>query len=306
MTGSVRQWKRVAEVTIGKAGKGLLVTDLRIQFEVTKTVDSTPNAAIIKIFNLAPSNEAQIKNVYDEVVLRAGYVGAVQQVFRGNIKHVYRYREANDYITEIEAGDGEKDYKLATMNETLAAGTTSAQIVDRAVASFGGIGDTKKGVIQTGASGRVRGKVVSGNTRNVLDDVAKDSGANWSIQDGQLTIVKTAGVLPGEAIVITTDTGMLNAPEINERGIAVTCLLNPLLQVNGRIKLDNAGIKAKRQKALALGKKLEAQKAPVRLDPDGIYKVIKLTHKGDTRGNDWKSETECVGLVEPIPEARSA
>jgi hypothetical protein len=156
--------------------------------------------------------------------------------------------------------------------------------------------------------------VISGNTRDVLNDVARESGANWSIQDGQLVIVSTNDVLPGQAIVIRADTGMLGAPEINDKGIAVKCLLNPQLRVNGAIKLDNNSIKAKRQQAQALATKREKQETTpplgreneqlVRVDPDGIYKVLKLTHKGDNRGQDWVTEIECIGLDQPIPATR--
>lgn len=314
MSESVRQWKRKVQVVIGKGGTGLLVENLRVQFEVAKTIESAPNVAVIRIFNLHPDNEAKIKNEFDEVLLNAGYEGAMRLVFRGNIKHVYRYRDGNDYITEIEAGDGDKDFRKAVMNETLAAGTTTSQLVDRAVGTFKGVGGTTKGHVQVNERARIRGKVISGNTRDVLHDVARESGANWSIQDGQLVIVSTNDVLPGEAIVLRADTGMLGAPEINDKGIAVKCLMNPALRVNGAIKLDNNGIKAKRVKAQALATKREKQEtnAPlgreneqlVRLDPDGIYKVLKLTHKGDNRGQDWVSEIECIGLDQPIPAKR--
>lgn len=315
MSESVRQWKRRIQLVIGKAGNGLMIENLRIQFEVGKTVESAPNVAVIKIYNLNPDNEARIKTEFDEVLLNAGYDGAMRLVFRGNIKHVYRYREKNDYITEIEAGDGDKDFRKAVMNETLASGTTTGQLVDRAVGTFKGVGGTTKGTVQVTDKARLRGKVISGNTRDVLHDVARESGANWSIQDGQLVIVSANGVLPGEAILIRADTGMLGAPEINDKGIAVKCLMNPQLQANGAIKLDNNGIKAKRQQAQALATKREKEEtnAPLgrekeqlaRLDPDGIYKVLKLTHKGDNRGQDWVSEIECIGLDQPIPEKKS-
>lgn len=309
MSESVRQWKRKVQVVIGKAGTGLLVENLRVKFEVAKTIESAPNEAIVKIYNLHPDNEAKVKNEFDELIINAGYEDAMQLVFRGNIKHVYRYREGNDYITEIEAGDGDKDFRKAVMNETLAAGTTTTQLVDRAVDTFKGLGNTTKGHVQVNDRSRIRGKVISGNTRDILHDVARESGANWSIQDGQLVIVSANGVLPGSAIVIRADTGMLGAPEINDKGIAVKCLLNPQIKVNGAIKLDNNGIKAKRIKAQALATKREKeetkQKDPVRLDPDGVYKVLKLTHRGDTRGQDWLTEVECIGLDQPIPESRS-
>ncbi len=314
MSDSVRQWKRHAQVVIGKAGNGLLVENLRIQFEVAKTIEAAPNIAIIRIFNLHPDNEAKIKREFDEVLLNAGYEGAMRLVFRGNIKHVYRYRDKNDYVTEIEAGDGDRDFGAAVMNETLAAGTTTGQLVERAAGSFRGVGGTGMGHVQVNDRARLRGKVISGNTRDVLNDVARESGANWSIQDGQLVIVSANDVLPGQAIVIRADTGMLGAPEINDKGIAVKCLMNPLLRVNGAIRLDNNGIKAKRQQAQALASKREKREtntplgrenpALVRLDPDGIYKVLKLTHKGDNMGQDWITEIECIGLDQPIPARR--
>jgi len=302
MSESVRQWKRRAQVIIGKGGSGLLVENLRVAFEVTKTAQSTPNAAVIKIFNLNTGNEERIKNEFDEVLLNAGYEGALRLVFRGNIKHVYRYRQRADIITEIEAGDGDRDFHQAVMNETLAAGTTNAQLADRAVGSFPG--GTIKGAVQLKDRPRLRGKVISRATRDVLHDLARESGANWSIQDGQLVIVKTNDVLPGEAIVINAETGMLGTPEVNDKGIAVKCLMNPQLRVNGAIQIDNNGIKAKRQRAKPLGDKKPQQGEPVRLDPDGIYKILKLAHKGDTRGQDWVSEIECIGLDQPIPKNR--
>jgi hypothetical protein len=314
MSDSVRQWKRRAQVVIGKKGIGLMVENLRIAFEVTKTVEAAPNIAVIKIYNLHPDNEARIKNEYEDVLLNAGYEGAMQLVFRGNIRHVYRYRDGNDYITEIEAGDGDKDFRSAVMNETLAAGTTNTQLVNRAVGTFNGVGGTSKGHVQIEERARLRGKVISGNTRDVLNDVSRESGANWSIQDGQLTIVSTNDVLPGEAILIRADTGMLGAPEVNDKGVVVRCLMNPMIRVNGALQLDNNGIKAKRQQANALATQRERSEtnAPlgreneelVRLDPDGIYKVLKLTHRGDTRGKDWLSESECIGLDQPIPKSR--
>lgn len=309
MSDSVRQFKRRAQVVIGKAGRGLLVENLRITFEVTKTVDAAPNMGIVKIYNLAPGNEEKIKNEYDEILINCGYEGALRLVFRGNIKHVYRYREGNDYITEIEAADGDKDYRNAVMNETLAAGTTNTQLIERAASSFKG--GTSMGYVESGQKTRLRGRVISGNTRDVLSELARDDGSNWSIQDGALTIVKATSLLPNEAIVLNSETGLLGAPEINDKGITTKCLLNPQIRVNGAIKLDNNGIKAKRKKVGKTAKTGEevidddsAKGEPIRLDPDGIYKAIKVIHKGDTRGGDWQTEALSISLDSPIPKKK--
>jgi len=301
-----RQWKRVCSVLVGAQDEGIVIDRLRISFDITKTVDDIPNSAIIKIYNLNPANEAKIKEEFKDIIVRAGYEDQERLIFSGSIKYVYRYRQGNDYITEIEGGDGDEDYKTATINETLAAGTTDEQLIDKAVGSFK---KTTKGHVKLKTKGRRRGKVVSGNTRDVIKQVAIRNGANWSIQDGQLTIVHVDDVLPDEAIVINSETGMLSAPETNDRGIAVKTLLNPQYKINGAIHLNNNDIKAKRNKPQSLAvpreKKESVQQEPVRQDPDGIYKLIKINHKGDNRANDWYSELECVGINETVPKSRA-
>jgi hypothetical protein len=301
-----RQWKRNVEVLVGKEGDGLLIRDLRIVFDITKTVDEIPNSAVIKIYNLRPDNEQRVKNIFEDISVRAGYLDQERLIFTGSIKYVYRYREGKDYITEIEGGDGDQDYKVAVVNETLAAGTTDDHVIEKVTKSFK---KTIKGTTQVSKKARRRGKVISGNSRTVLNKLSIRNGANWSIQDGKLVIVDVDKTLDDEAIVINSQTGMLSAPEINDRGIAVKCLLNPQLQINAPIKLDNTSIKAKRQKPQTLAttreKKESVQQKPVERDADGLYKVIKLTHKGDNRGQDWYSEIECIGIAEPIPKSRN-
>lgn len=314
MAESIRQWKRRAQVIVGKAGQGLLIEHLRIAFEVTKTATPEPNTAIIKIYNLAPDNQAKVRNEFTEVLLNAGYEDGMLLTFRGNIKHAYRYRQGNDWITEIEAADGDKDFRQAEINETLAAGTTRAQIVDRCVGTFAG--GTAKGHVDVPEKTLLRGRVVSGSTRSVLDECARDSGANWSIQDGNLTIVRTDKMLPNQAIVIRSDTGMLESPEINDKGISVKCLMNPRIAINGALQLSNDSIRAKRnsgkkkvaKRPTSTGSLVQQEEEEIVDDPtevtgtipklssDGIYKAIKLTHRGDTRGADWQTETLCVAL----------
>jgi hypothetical protein len=301
-----RQWKRNVEVLVGSNDNGLLVQHLRINFDIVKTVDEIPNSCVVKIYNLTQAHQALIKEEYKDLVIKAGYLGSERLIFSGSIKFVYQYREGKDYVTEIEGGDGDEDYKNAVINETLAAGTNDSQLIDKAVKTFS---KTSKGSVTVKAKTRRRGKVVTGNTRDILREVSIKQGLNWSIQDGELTMIPVDDVLPDEAIVINSETGMLAAPETNDRGISVKLLLNPQLKIGAAIQLENNHIKAARTKAKPLATSREksesVQEAPVRQDPDGIYKVIKINHKGDNRGNDWFSEIECIGISEPIPQSRN-
>jgi hypothetical protein len=305
-SGGVLQWKRACQVIIGNGstGDGLSVEQpLRISFKITKTIGRTPNTCLLKLYNLSQDSEDRIKGEFDEVLINAGYAGHAALIFRGNIRHNVSYREGNDRIIEIDAGDGDKDFNQTIVNTTLAAGTSTSDLIAHVLGNFT---STIRGQIVVKDKTRIRGRVISGMARDVLDDVARENTANWSIQDGKLHMIPTDSTLPTEAIVLTSETGLLGAPEVSDKGITTRCLLNPQIAVNGKVWLNNNSVKLRvRQQKLALpgAHKPMKKHAPheiARLDPDGVYKVFAIIHEGDTRGTKWETESHCVALSRVI------
>jgi Baseplate hub gp41 len=295
-------WMRVCKLVVGAGGTGLDLSELRISFEIIKTIEAAPNTATIKVYNLTREHNDTINEVYKDIFLTAGYQDNSAQIFAGNIQFVSHYREQTDYITEITAGDGDRDYRLAYVNETLAAGSTDQQAVDICCAAMN---KTQKGTVQLKGGAYLRAKPLCGHARDILTQIARTNGCNWSIQDGTLQMVHSNSMLSGEAIVISAETGLLEAAERNDKGIAAKCMLNPQIVINGAVHLDNSAIILKQKKTKTLGKQKQ-NAAPVQTNKDGIYKVIKLTHRGDNRDNEWCTEVECIGLGQPVPASRSA
>jgi hypothetical protein len=81
-----------------------------------------------------------------------------------------------------------------------------------------------------------------GMARKYMRDAADATGSSWSIQDGVAQMVPLGGYLPGEAVALTAESGLIGQPEQTNEGIKVRSLLNPRLRVGGRIKLDNRSI----------------------------------------------------------------
>nr|WP_239495443.1 hypothetical protein [Haemophilus influenzae] len=79
-------------------------------------------------------------------------------------------------------------------------------------------------------------------------------------------------VLNDDAVLISQDTGMINAPEQTDEGLELTCLLNPALQIGGLVKVESI---------------IEYF--------NGEYKIVKLAHSGDGIGGDWHSKITVVG-----------
>jgi hypothetical protein len=312
MSTSTLQYRRECTIILGDSTKGnaLAITQsLRIKFEIVKTIGRTPNTCLLSIYNLTQDNEARVKGEFDEVVVNAGYKGSSLLIFAGTIRHTSAYRDGNDRILEIDAADGDFDLRNTIVNTAFRAGSTASDEIDHVISKFE---KTAKGHVIVSDTRRLRGKVVSGLASKIFDRIALENDAHWSIQDGNLVMVPVASTLPTEATVLRSDTGLLGAPEVDDKGIKATCLLNPALRVNGKVQIDNNDLKLKIQKELETKPghtKVKTKKHRgdlARVDPDGVYKVYKLEHEGDTRGGDWKSTVYCVGLDAAIPAGKSA
>ena len=306
------QWLRKYRLMLGKAtapgqtpNPYLTVEDLHINFEVLKTIERTPNTALIKVYNLSPESAARVQKDYDDVILMAGYGSASSQIFRGNIRHPYKYRDKADWITEIDAADGDKDFQQAMICKTLAAGTENIDWLVEIAKEFNQMGgtkvDLKKFRAQLKGAARVRGRTFVGHARDLLDDIARQCDALWSIQDGHLHLDMVDTVLPWQAVQLSTGTGLLESPEVTDKGIAFKCLLNPAIKISGKVWLDNNNMRLMHDKE-HITKAGKTKGKIVRLDPDGIYKVFKINIKGDNRGGEWITEGQCIGLDQPIPK----
>lgn len=286
-----------------------------MQFEIVKTPGRTPNGAKVLIFNLSQETEGRMLGEGAEVIVTVGYADTVETVFRGQLRHRFSYRQDSDRILQLDAADGDKDFRDAFVNKTFSAGTTTAQIVDHLIALCPG---TIKGTVLVANKTLPRARTMCGMVRDFLESIARDNNAHWSIQDGAHNIVPANTTLPIEAIKISAETGMLNAPELTDKGVKVECLLNPALRVGGKVHLDNNTLKGKialKRASLVPKKppknapKAQAKKKPkelARLDPDGLWKVLQVTHKGDNRGMPWVSIVEAVALEKTIPSGRQA
>lgn len=302
-------WNRRCQVVTGTGGNGILVEDpLKITAEITKTLERTPNTALIKLYNLSPDTEAKVKGEFDEVIVIGGYGTNMLQVFRGNIRHTAGGRDGNDRIFEIDAADGDRDFREAFVTTTIGPNSSQGELLSTALASMV---DTVKGYIGVPDRKFIRGRTFVGLARDLLDDIAGYHDANWSIQDGQLQIVPAQSTLPTEAFVINADTGMLGSPELDDKGIRVSTLFNPHIQPNGKIWLDNNDIllRVRKQKESKPGAQTTSPKKKraefARLDPDGVYKVYKVVHHIDTRG-PAKTDIYGIGLGKPIPSTAVA
>ncbi len=295
-----QQYLRKASLVIGAGTQALDLSELHFTFDVEVAVltsnNFTPKAAYVRIYNLSRETARTITTEGTQLILSAGYAENFNTIFNGQITQSRIGREnGTDTYLDITATDGDPFFNYKVVSLSVASGTDVIGRIGQ-IANAAGI---KLGTVQAPAGGAklARGAVFFGLPRDHLRNECSTIGAEWSIDGGQLDVIAEGGYKPGDIPLITSATGMIGVPEQTEIGIAVRCLLNPHLQQNMRVQLDNASIQ---QYAIQPNVSAQVQAALVpSLSADGIYKVLYVNHFGDTRGQDWYSDFVAYSNIVP-------
>ncbi len=268
---------RKIELKIGDdAGDGLDFSALRIQFNVSKKDSATPNSARITIFNVAQSTVAQVQKEFKNVYLSAGYDDNCAAIFHGTIQKVVFAREnGTDGILTIAAGDGDVAHNFAVVNKTLSAGATQKDVIAAANAEYAKNGTESGFSADFETRTLPRGKVMFGMARDFMQSGARNSGTNFSVQDGKTQFVAENGALPDEAFVLNSATGLIGSPMQSTDGVQCTCLLNPRLKIGAVVQVAQKDVT----------ESIDEESAA--LAADGYYRIYSLDFNGDTHGNDW-------------------
>lgn len=264
----VTQFGRVCKLIVGKGGQGIAITNLRMTFDIKKTSDDQPNTAKIEVYNLNTEHQGALLTEWLDIQLFAGYEGAERLIFTGQIRTATPKIQGTDRIITIESGDGDREVLRGFVNKTLEKGCTANQIVNECQSAMFGVPSAYKDSLPTEYS---RGRVLTGRASDILNKQTKQDGAQWSIQDGRLLVLKGANVRPNAVWLINQETGMLGSPEPTQDGVKVTTLLNPAYLIGGVAKIDS-------------------------LIYQGGIRIESITHSGDTHSSEWSSSLEGLSV----------
>jgi hypothetical protein len=304
-----------------------LFSGFHITFRVTHWDSSTPNSLTLRIYNLSDETAQQIRKEFVQVILRAGYPGNFGIIFKGTIQHINKgavnsdlmdldgvrsgNENATDTYLDVFASDGDEAYNWGIINTTLAAGYTPKEVnavlgqamflattVQGADGTKFVIGELPDSIPQPAAP---RGKVMFGMARDHAHVLSRTNAMSWSINGGVLQWLPFSAYRPGEAVVLTSRSGLIGVPQQTDQGIAVRTLLNPALGAGTRLQINNKSIMQAPQ-----SQAYHAFNALPSISEDGFYKILYVDHYGDTRGQEWYSDCICLaidGTILPMTES---
>jgi hypothetical protein len=268
---SATLFHREAEVVVDS----IRATGLRFQFKAEKSLEKAPNTLDLSITNLATGTRAGMRTKGAPVILLAGYRGRVEQVFSGDARSIDHVKSGAEWVTRVKCGDGEKQYRFARVAESFAPGTTAAAVV-RQLARKLGIDTTGLDDSISGLATKVyqHGYSAWGRASDELDKVLAAHGLTWSVQDGRIQVLADGSASKGRAIVLSSDTGLVGSPE------------HGTPQKKGKPSILKA--RSLLQPSIRPGSVVELRARSVK----GQFRCVKVTHTGDTHGNEWFSDLE--------------
>ena len=235
---------RQAVVKVGIPGsEGKEFSGLRVAFDVEKNSESFANPGKITIYNLNKDSRGFMEQKGLKVRLLVGYLNSLAQIYLGDIQKVKHEKSGVDWVTHIEAGDGEQAIQDATIDKSYQPGVNIKSVIGDLVGSFPGLTSGAQEGVKDETFGN--GLSLTGSSADRLTEITKKQGLEWSIQDGEVQILPPTDKTKDEAILVSSETGLIGSPSKTDGaipGIEFKCLLIPTLRPGRAVQVESKEI----------------------------------------------------------------
>ena len=290
---------------------GFAVETLRIGFTIEKDLRPKPNSAEIIIYNLSRSSRERLhrhsagkKKI--PVVVEAGYrnTGRVL-LFAGHMREAFSKAETDGtWATTLRAGDGDVNLRKTRKATSLRPGVSVERVIgDQFKALSVGLGNAYtefKNQLKAGANidadrlGKAlsSGMNGSGGAAGIAAQMADSAGLEYSVQDGQVQVLKKGDVLAMRALVLSPQTGLEGSPSVDADGtMHLRARLVPGLSPGYPIQVttySRADLQTFAQTGVYPGGLSKADRGEL----DTVYRIEKVRFVGDSWGPDWNAEID--------------
>lgn len=265
-------FNRAASVALTRDGVTTIVRDLRVAFNIVQTLEPEPNEGTVEIYGLAEASRAGVQEDGVKVALDVGYGENLARLFSGDVIFSFTRFEAPEVITEIQAQDGVRG-RRAKIAKTLRRGTPARRALEELLAAMGVTAPADVLARPELTKKYLAGMTLTGSAGDQVTKLMRRVGLEWTIVDGELLVLSPTETR-GEAVVISQDTGMIGSPSVGpppEKGgkkvITVQTLIDPRIRPGGLVMIRSREVQ-------------------------GLHKVIRAEHDGDTRADPWYTTIE--------------
>lgn len=285
------QKDRIYELVIGDSrnGKGLLINNLQITFDITKAANNKQrtNSAAIEIYNLGAESLKLLDTDYPAAVFSAGWSQTgLKRLFADQVTNVTTRSSGTDRITQIQMGERYKEINHQVLSSLVAPGRTVKDVLEDIRKAIPGV---SRGVFNgTNLDNPILyGYPLIGTPKDMLDELSAKYSIDWQISDGILYANNSDRAFSenfDQAYVISRYTGLIDnvyrvsgdkrrskKDKVKKQGVQFKVLLNPELIAGSIIKIEDTLI-------------------------NGWYKIDSLRHYGGYRDTSWYTEVQASAI----------
>lgn len=135
------------------------------------------------------------------------------------------------------------------------------------------------GLENNGVTGSVKNCVFTGTPVQKAQQLAKQTGVDFLIDDNQFVILPSyLDSREGTTPLLNAQSGLLGYPSFTNDGIKCACLFSPLLKIGGLVKIESIVPKA-----------------------SGVWRITKLTHSLEAyspAAGEWKTNIEAEWIYD--------
>lgn len=276
-----------------KNGNGLLIENLQVTFDISKSSDNKnkTNSAAIEIYNLSDESLKILDTDYPAAVFSAGYSGiGIKQLFSGQVSLVTTRKSGTDRVTQLRLGTSYTELNHNLLSQLTSPGRTVKDVFEDIRKAIPGV---SRGVYNgTNLNNQVLyGYPLMGTPKEMLNELSEKYQVDWQIDDEVLyahdkdrandenfqqayVISKYTGLIEN-AYRVTQKSDRSTKDEVKKQGVQWRMLLNPDIKAGSIVKLEDTLIQ-------------------------GWYRVDSLRHFGGFRDNDFYTEVQASAIEKVV------
>jgi len=286
----MRQINRKYQLEVGdtRTSSGIVVTDLQVSFNITKTSSNTenPNHGSIDIVNLSDDSLRRIDVDYPACRLKVAYGDEpLKTLWVGEVISVSTRKQGTERVTTLGLGDSYTSLNHKIVSALVAPGATVRDAVERVRREL----TPNKGVYN---GTRINlpltyGYPLQGTPRAMLNEIAEKYLLEWQLDDGVLYVHDKEVANNNSfqaAYQITPETGLVESAYRTSG--------------DNRLSSEDESKKQSAQWTMLLNPDVEAGSIVYLRDTltDGYYKLTEVRHTGGYRDTNWYTECKAEAI----------
>jgi hypothetical protein len=259
----------------------------------------------LEVYNLNNTTANRLLKSSFNVQLFAGYQNSrYGKIFDGDVVQSFRnYHDGVDDILQILALSGNRLLSNNWISTSLTSGQTQNQVLD-SVAKDKNVLIKKSQEVQEKLSEKQypRGQVIFKEVADIVENTASEINSVCQVtKDGILEMKSMMEAVRGQLMPLDLNytNGLIGSPVYSEQGITITSLLDSRIKPLCLIKVNNQLLERSYANINQIGIIEQDRRL---IDPDGEYRIMSVTHSGDTYGDVWQTEAIGVGRNRTIKD----